>query len=244
MPVDVIVASGFAVDAAAHVTKTIPIVMGSHGGPVPRLADSLARPGRNVTGVTQGVGVEIQKQLALLKEASPQIKRVALVAQAQGEGADRLSDIVWQPRLVAAAESLRLELFVVSFGDAGGLRETIRSAARQGAHALLFDDIGVLSYREHQIVVAEEASRHRLLVMNYVLSTVENGGLMAYGRDFNANLRRAAYYVDRILRGAKPGDLPIEQPGKLELHINLRAAKAIGLEFPPSLILQADRVIQ
>ena len=244
MPVDLIVASGYAADAAASATKTIPIVMGSHGGPVPRLADSLGRPGRNVTGLTQGVGVEIQKQLGLLKEASPVIKRVALVAEAKGEDADRLWEIVSQPRLVAAAHALRLELFVVSFGDPAELRATIRSAARQGAQALLFDDIAVLTVPEHQRAIAEEATRQRLLVMQYILSTVENGGLIAYGRDPALNFRRTAYFIDRILKGAKPGDIPIEQPGKLELHINLTAARAIGLTMPPSLLLQADRVIE
>lgn len=243
MPVDVILTAGPGVDAAAAATKTIPIVMSSHGSPVPRHADSYARPGRNVTGLSQGVGMEYQKQLALLKEASPGIKRVALVAQAQGDAADRMTGVLQQPRFVEAAKALGLELMIVSFGDVGGIPATMQSAARQGAHALLFDDIGVLAWAENQRLIAEEAIRLRLPVMQYALDTVESGGLMAYGRDFRDNARRAANYVDRILRGAKPGDLPIEQPGKIELHLNLKAARAIGLELPRTLLLQADRVI-
>ena len=242
--VDVIVASGVAVDAAAQATKTIPIVMASHYGPVPRFADSLGRPGRNVTGLTQGVGPEIQRQLALLKETSPRISRVALVAQRQGAKADRMPEIAKQPRFVAAANALGLELFVVSFDEPSELRSMIRLAASQGANALLFDDIGILAYPEHQRVVVEETRRYRLLVMHYILSTVESGGLMAFGRDSGSNMRRAAYFVDRILKGDKASELPIEQPERIEFHINLTAAKAIGLEFPPSVILQADRVIQ
>jgi putative ABC transport system substrate-binding protein len=241
--VDVIVASGVAADAAARATKVIPIVMASHHGPVPSLADSLARPGRNVTGLTQGVGTEVQKQLGLLKQASPRVSRVALVVQLQGARTNDLPKITEQPRFVDAAKALGLELFVVWFNEPGELRSAIQGAAQRGAHALLFDDIGVLTYPEHQRLIAEEAQRHRLLVMQYILSSVENGGLMAYGRDYVSTMRRAADFVDRVLKGAKPAELPIEQPSRIELHINVKAASAIGLEFPRSILLQADRVI-
>lgn len=241
--VDVIVASGAAADAMARATRTIPIVMASHAAPVPRLADSLSRPGRNVTGLAQGVGMEVQKQLGLLKEAGPRISRVALVVQLQGSEPDKLSEIIKQPRFVAAGKKFGLDLFVVWFREPSELKAMLQSAAQQGADALLFDDIGVLSDPEHQRLIAEEARRHGLLDMHYILNTVENGGLMAYGRDWPGSMRRAAHYVDRILRGAKPGELPIEQPDKIELHINLSAARAMRLEIPRSLLLQADRVI-
>lgn len=243
IPVDVIVSFGFGVEAAARATKAIPIV-GLHPEPVERgYAESLARPGRNVTGLTSAsAGLAYQKQLALLKEASPRMSRVALVAQSQGEQADRMSGILEQPRFVQASKALGLDLIVVSFGEPSGLPAAIRSAARQGAQALLFDEIAILAWREIQKVINEEAIRHRLLVMHSMLGPVEGGGLMAYGTDPVEIFRRLPHFVDRILRGSKAGDIPIEQPRRPELHVNVRAAKDIGLELPPALLLQADRV--
>lgn len=247
VPVDVIVAFGPGVDAAARVTKTIPIVMGTHYRPIEAgLAQSLAHPGGNVTGLIGVVEAEggIPKQLQLLKQASPRITRVALITQARGPAADRFPDVVHQPPLSIAATELRLDLFLLTFGDVDTLEAVFQSAVRQGADAIAFDDIAPLSFPEPQRLIANLARTHRMPVVSPKLAAVANGVLMAYGTHETHNHRRAAYFVDRILRGAKPANLPIERPIKPELHINLGAAKAIGLQLPAALMISADRVFQ
>jgi putative ABC transport system substrate-binding protein len=246
MGVDVIVAFGPGVDAAVRATKTIPIVMVTYYGPVETgIARSLARPGLNVTGLTVSTGAQQhQRQLSLLKEISPRIRRVAIVSQIRGPLADGLPEVNPRSPYGTAASALGLELFRLSFGDAASLGAVIRSAASQGADALFFDDPPILHYRKHQQLVAREATAHRLPVMFSALTAAANGALMSYGTDFSINYKRSAYYVDRILRGDKPAVIPIEQPSRVEFHLNARAAKAIGLEVPMTLRLRADRVIE
>ncbi len=244
MPVDVIVAYTEGVDAAAAATKTIPIVMGGHYFPVESgLAESLNRPGRNVTGLLAAAGPAAEKQLALLKEASPGISRVALVSWVQGEPADRGTEV--NRRLVAAAKELGLEVFWLTFGEPGEIDALIQSAVRQGTQALLLAIPTILYVRgDHLQRINRQAILYRLPVIHDNLDAAEGGALMAYGVDDRFARQRAPHYVDRILRGERPAVMPIEQSTKVELHVNLGAAKAIGLKIPPALLLQADRVIQ
>lgn len=255
MEVDVIVAFGGGVTAAARATKSVPIVKATFYSPVESgLARSMSRPGGNVTGTTLRAGDREQhnlKRLALLKEAAPHVSRVAFVTYGRGDEeerklfeARRLEGLFRDPAVAAAVRKLDVTLFVVTFTQASELAATIREAARRGAQGLWFDDMPDLQYPEHQRVIAEEARRHRLPAMHQVLSAAEQGALMAFGADVVVNYRRVPYFVDRILRGSKPGDMPIEDPVKVEFHVNLTAAKAIGLEIPPPVLLQADRVFR
>lgn len=255
MEVDVIVAFGGGVTAAARATKSVPIVMGTFYSPVESgLARSMSRPGSNVTGTTLRAGEREQhnlKRLALLKEAAPHASRIAFVTYWHGdEGERKLFEARWlegflrDAAVATAMRKLDMELFAVTFGQASGLAATIQEAVRRGAQGLWFGDVPDFQYPEHQRVIAEEARRHRLPAIHQVLSAAEHGALMAYGADVIVNYRRVPYFVDRILRGAKPGDIPIEDPAKVEFHVNLTAAKAIGLEIPPPVLLQADRVFR
>ena len=133
----------------------------------------------------------------------------------------------------------------MTFGDPRTLPELVGSAARQGAHALMVDANYAIHYHPtHRVALNEAAIRHRLLVMHLSLTGAADGALMAHGDDLTARWRRAAYFVDRILRGDRPGDIPIEHASRVEFHINLNAAKAIGLRIPSTLLLQADRVFE
>ena len=243
IPADLIVGSTEAVDAAARATRTIPIVMSGYNDPVRAgLARSLARPGGNVTGVSLTAGAEMGKQLALLKEALPSVKRVAIIARGEGFG-DRVDYNAFLPaRITKLAQDAGLEIFLLTFGDPKTLDAVFASAVKQGAQGIWFE--ATASIRDHRTHVAELAIRHRIPVMHAGVEMVPAGGLMAYGVDDLVWWRRTAYYVDRILRGEKPAEIPIEQLGKPELHLNLAAAKAIGIRFPQSILLQADRVFQ
>lgn len=243
MPVDVIVAFGPALDAAARATKTIPIVGYYTDFVGSGYAASLARPGGNVTGLTafhDDGGVT--KQLEFLKKLSPAVRRVGVVKQVRGSSADRFPDVL-QP-LAQAAAALDLELFLLTFGDMSTLDALVASAVRQGAHALLFSEVAPFHLRENQQRLAAAAARHRIPVLSSMLPAADAGVLMAYGIDTLANYPRFARMVDRILRGEKAGSIPIEQPGRIEFHVNLEAAKAIGLQVPPALLLQADKVYE
>ena len=246
LPVDVIVAAGPGVDAAAFATRTTPIVMCASYNPVEvGLAESLARPGRNVTGLTFHAGEgKKPKQLSLLKQAVPRLSRVAFVTAARGSSADSLPEILSGSELSAAAAALGVDVFVLTFGDLNSLPAVMQSAVRQGASALLFEDDPLFHRDDVRRRVATEAARLRIPVMLSTLAGAESGALLAYGVDAIAPYRRAASYVDRILRGEKPGEIPIEQPTNVMLHLNLRAAQAIGLEIPGSVMLQADRVFE
>lgn len=243
MPVDVIVAFGTGVDAAARATRDIPIVMGSHYYPL-RFARSLAHPGGNVTGLTGVLDQEegTPKRVSLLKAAAPGLSRIAWITQARGELADRFVEA--PGRHVAAAAELRVDVLMLTFGDPATLDAVIDSAVRQGAQAIMLDDVAPLHLPQYQRSTAAHAVRHRIPLMVPVVNGVQEGALIAYGPDVAANYSRLGYFIDRILRGEKPGDIPIEQPSRYELHVNTATAKAIGLELPRALLLQADRVIQ
>jgi putative ABC transport system substrate-binding protein len=225
--------------AARNATRTIPIVMTAVGDPVRLgLVASLARPGGNVTGVSFDVGLEVfAKGLELLREASPGLRRVAILSNpanpAQGVA---IRDVT------AAARSLGLQLQVV---EARGPEAfdgvfAVMAKDRVGALLVLTDSLFLL----HRVRLAGLATQHRLPSMYAIRESVEAGGLMSYGPSLVAAFRGAAVFIDKILRGAKPGDLPVEQPTKFELVINLKTAKALGLTIPPALLQRADQVIE
>jgi putative ABC transport system substrate-binding protein len=225
--------------AAIGATRTIPIVMITMGAPVEDgLVTSLSRPGGNLTGLSVDSSPEIgAKRLQLLKEVVPRGGRVTVLRASPRPGRPPLS-----PEIEAAARALRVALLPV-FADAPDQFErAFASAARDRADALLVADN--LPNLVHSRLIVALAVRHRLPAVYPYHEFMESGGLMAYSPDMVAMFRRAATYVDKILKGAKPADLPIEQPTKFELLINLRTAKALGLTIPPSLLLRADQVIE
>ena len=238
---DVIVTDGGpAVIAARRATGTIPIVIGAAAIDLVQqgVVASLARPGGNVTGFLISTGVELDgKRLELLREALPSLARVA---------------VVWNPRndanmhkvtsLEAPARALGVQLESVQARDVTDIERALAGGGRRRVDAMLaLADAYLWSQRERIVAVA---ARHRLPAMYAELDFSEAGGLMAYGPSVPDNFRRAAGYVDRLLKGAKPADLPIEQPATLELMINLKAARALGLTIPQSLLVRAAHVIE
>jgi putative ABC transport system substrate-binding protein len=243
LPVDVIVTQGpGGLNAAARATKTIPIVMvAGSGDPVAEgWAASLARPGGNVTGLTYAVSPErFGKELELLKAAAPHISRIAVSWDLDQE----LYRRTVQPHLEAAARKLGLLIqSPVQIADAKSLDNAFATIREQRSDALIFLIAG-RSY-EHRERLAALAIANRLPNVAAFRFIPEVGGLMSYGPDTADMWRRAASYLDKIIRGAKPGELPIELPRRDELVINLRTAKALGLTIPQSLLLRADKVIQ
>ena len=235
---DVIVTVGISMaQRAKEVTTTVPIIMVGGLDPVASgLVQSLARPGGNVTGVTTYVGPELSaKRLQLLKEALPKISRVALLGlKSDWEDPSGRS-------VQAAAQALGLTLFLAEhtptqYADAFNLV----SRERPGA---LFVSGAPPNYVNRRLIV-DFATRHRLPSIHAFREAVELGGLMAYGADSGDLFRRAAGYVDKILRGAKPADLPVEQPTKFELVMNLKTAKALGLKIPQTFLLRVDQAIE
>jgi putative ABC transport system substrate-binding protein len=239
--VDAIITDGGpAAMAAKQATATIPIVIGATAADLVRqgVVASLARPGGNVTGFTISTGAELYgKRLELLREALPALTRVA---------------VVWNPRnemnrstlasIETAARTLGIQLDAVEARDAQEMERAFSSAARPRVGAmLLVADAFLWSQRDR---IVELAGRYRLPAVYPEIDFAEMGGLMAYGPNVRDNFRRAAGYVHRILRGARPADLPVEQPVTFELVVNLKAAKALGLTIPRSLLLRADHVIE
>jgi putative ABC transport system substrate-binding protein len=243
LPVDVIVAEGAAaVRAAQYATRTIPIVIAATSDPVGEgFVASLARPGGNITGLSF-LGAELPgKRLELLKETVPQSMRIAVLANpAFPAHASRLHT------LTEAARALGLHLHVVEVRRADEVDTAFAAMARAGADAVLvLEDAVVLnSESERGRVVANLAATHRLPVMYAWREWVVAGCLMSYGPSRPWMYRQAAIYVDKILKGANPAELPVEQATKFELVLNLKTAKALGITMPPSLLLLADEVIQ
>ena len=227
--------------AAKQATRTIPIVFTAAGDPVESgLVTSLARPGGNVTGLSS-LGPElVGKRLELLKQAVPGVNRVAVLwlPGALGERTDK--DMLTGADVAARALGVRLQ-FVEARGPAEFDRAfSDMSSARAGALTVLPSNRFL---REHRRLV-DLAAKNRLPAVYPSREFVDAGGLMSYGANPADLYRRAATYVDKILKGAKPGDLPVEQPTKFELVINLKTAKALGLTIPQSLLRQADQVIE
>jgi putative tryptophan/tyrosine transport system substrate-binding protein len=238
--VDIIVAGGpQATRAAKHMTSTIPIVMvGGDPDPVAAgLVASLARPGGNLTGLATAPPELLRgKQLELLKEAVPGISRAALLWDPAATALDLVQAID------GAARVLAVELHLLKVRSPDDVEEAFATAKRQRSEALLIVESPLLTL--HRARVAALALENRLPAMALFSEFAEAGCLITYGPNFTEQARRAAVYVDKILKGAKPSDLPVELPMRFELVINLKTAKALGLTMPASVLFQADRVIQ
>jgi putative ABC transport system substrate-binding protein len=237
--VDVIVAAGDpAIHAARHATSTIPIVMVAGADPVGSgLVTSLARPGRNLTGLS-ALSPELSgKRLQLLTESIPRVSRMA---------------VFWNPadpakalelrEIQATGQALGVQLQLLEVRGPEDFESAFAAMARDRAEALII--LGDPLTLSHRMRIVDLAAKSRLPGIYDVQEFVEAGGLMAYGPSLPDLFRRAAAYVDKILKGAKPGTLPVEQPMKFELIINLKTAKALGLTIPQSVLFLADRVIQ
>ena len=239
LKVDVIVASSTqAIQAAQNATRTIPIVMTTVGDPIgPGFVASLARPGGNITGLTIQAPELIAKRLQLLKEAVPKVARVA---------------VIWDPAIIhevhgykeadTAAQALGIKLLSMQVARAEDLESAFATVTRDGADGLLVFENALTSNNGKRIV--ELALKHRLPGVYGLRELAVSGGLMAYGPSRSDNYRRAADYVDKIFKGAKAGDLPVEQPTKFELVINSSTAKALGLTIPQPILLRADQVVE
>jgi putative ABC transport system substrate-binding protein len=238
--VDVIVAVAEAVTVAAKkATNSVPIVMLLVGDPVgSKLVASLARPGGNVTGLTFTPTPELLgKRLALLKEAVPHASRVAILSNPANPSHS------WELKEVeAAAPPLRLQLHRFDARRPEAFDRVFAAMVRERANGLLVLVDSMFSI--HRTRLAELAATYRLPMMCGIREYVVAGGLMAYGANLVDYVENAAVYVDKILKGANPADLPVEQPTKLELVINLKTAKALGLTIPQSLLLRAEQVIE
>ena len=238
--VDVITAAPApATVAAKNATATIPIVMMGVADPIGQgLVASLARPDRNITGLSYGVGSSIfGKDLALLKEAVPKVRRVAVLSNPASP-----SYSVTMAEVKRAARSLGLQLQLLEARGPEGFDGAFATMARERVGALLV--LQDPAFIPHRARLVDLAAKNRLPSIFTQREDAEAGGLMSYGPSLSDLWRRAATFVDKILKGAKPGDLPIEQPTKFELVINLKTAKALGLTLPPSLLARADQVIE
>jgi ABC-type uncharacterized transport system substrate-binding protein len=240
LPVDVLVAGGSPAIRAAHqATRTIPIVMAGSGDPVAAgLIASLAQPGGNVTGLSTQSAELSGKQLELLKEAVPMLSRIAVLANpAEPDSGSR------SHHTQGAAHALQVSLRVLAVQSREDLAHAFAAIQREGIGAfLVLSDPLLLGQFRSDIV--DFALWHRLPAMYSARVYVEAGGLMSYAPSFPAMWQRAASYVDRILKGATPADLPVEQPTTFELVINLKTADALGLTIPPTLLFQATEVIR
>jgi ABC-type uncharacterized transport system substrate-binding protein len=236
--VDVIVAAPGTLDAARQATSTIPIVFTGGADPVASgLVASLARPGGNITGMTFALPEMAGKRLALLKEAIPKASRVAVLWSPDNEGAP----LDWQ-QTQAASRALDIELQSLEVRDPKDVPTALSTLTRRRPHALItFPSALTSAYRP---IIVEFAKKQRLPTMFGLRADVEAGGLMSYSPNAADAFRRSAYYIDRILKGTKPGDLPIERPDKFELVLNLKTAKALGVNIPTPLLLRADQVVQ
>ena len=237
LKMDVIMAVQGTTDAARHATRTIPIVIASGADPVASgLVTSLARPGGNITGMTFAPAEMAGKRLALLKEAFPKLARLAVLWSPENDGAQ----LQWQ-ETQAAARVLAIALQPLEVKDPKDFPMAFSAMTRKRPDALItFTSPLTSAYRP---IIVEFATKQRLPTMFGLRADVEAGGLLSYSPSSADVFRRAAYYIDRILKGAKPGDLPIERPTKFELVINLKTAKALGLTIPQTLLLRADQVI-
>jgi len=242
LKVDVILAAGEPhALAAKQATKTIPIVFTVAADPVASgLVTSLARPGGNVTGLSS-VGPDlVGKRLERLKQAVPGVSRVAVLWQPGAADERTEKDLLKGAEVAARALGVRLQ-FVEARGPAD-IDRAFSDMTRARADALTV--LGSAMFFSERRRLVDLAAKHRLPAVYTSRESVDAGGLMSYGANFADLFRRAATYVDRILKGAKPGDLPVEQPTKFELIINLKTAKALGLTIPPSLLRRADEVLQ
>ena len=224
--------------AAKRATKTIPIVMVAVDDPVrAKIVASLAHPGENITGVTLHASVLSSKRIEVLKGVAPEIARLAIL----GNATNPFSQYSWEDIQPAAQQlGIELQLFMVRGPDE--LAGAFAAMQRTGASAVvILADAMFYTWRRQIIALAAERG---LPAMSEAREYVEDGGLISYGPDIPEMTRRSAALVDKVLKGAKPAELPIEQPAKFELVINLKTAKTLGLSVPPSLLARADEVIE
>jgi putative tryptophan/tyrosine transport system substrate-binding protein len=225
--------------AAKDLGGGIPVVMAAVGDPVATgLVASLARPGGNITGLTVYSAELTGKRLEMIKEVVPRASRIGVLAS-------RIDDVygeVFLRETKSAAKELSMLLSPQALGDRSEFEGAFAAMVKDGARALLVQASPL--FNDHPRRVVDLATKHRLAGMFEIKEFTEVGGLMSYGPDRQNLFRRAATYVDKILKGAKPAELPVEQPTKLEFIINLQAAKQIGLTIPPNVLARADRVIK
>jgi ABC-type uncharacterized transport system substrate-binding protein len=236
---DVILAHGAStVGPLLQVTRTVPIVFPIVADPVAAgFVDSLARPGGNATGFMTAEYSISAKWLELLKQIAPGVTRVAVLRDpTQGSGTSFLAAIQ------AVAPSLRIELSAISTRDAAEIERAVAAFARAPHGGLIMTASGLSQI--HSALIISLAAHHKLPAVYYERYFVTNGGLISYGPDFVDQYRRAAGYVDRIFKGEKPADLPVQAPTKYELAINLKTAKTLGVEVPQGLLARADHVIE
>ena len=239
LDVNIIVTAGNeAVLAAKNTTQTIPIVMAFSGDPVGAgFVTSLARPGGNITGLSR-LNIELSaKRLELLKETVPSVTRIAVLFNPEGR-----IPVLALKEAQAAAQKLSLQLQPLEMLAPEDIERAFRSATRDRAGALMTLPGGFIGFYRRRIV--DLAAKSGLPTIYSNTRFVDDGGLMSYASDQLEEFVRAAIYVDKILKGAKPADLPVEQPTKFELVINLKTAKQIGLTIPPNVLARADRVIK
>jgi ABC-type uncharacterized transport system substrate-binding protein len=238
LKVDLIVATGPPPALAAkNATATIPIVMAGSGDPVGAgLAASLAKPGGNVTGYAALSRELITKRIEVLKDSVPKLARVALLWRQPGQAPQRT-----ELRRAALALKLKLEEIEAQI-DAKGLEGAFQTAKQKQVGAIMTTDIRSFFAARKRIV--ELAGKYKLPAIYFQKEFVDEGGLMSYGADLTDLYRRTAGYVDKILKGAKPGDLPVQQATKFEFVVNLKAAKQIGLTIPPDVLARANQVIK
>jgi len=238
LPVDVIVSeSEPAGHIARSVTQTVPIVTILSGDPVGSgLAQSLARPGGNLTGLTYYATELTGKRLELLKDMVPGIASVGVLANPD------VAYLPFEEDTRKAAQLLGLSVIVLQVREPGALDDAIHRMKAEGAQAVfVLPDVMFASEAKH---IVDAALAEHLPVMAWGNWFTELGGLMAYSADYESLVRRLALYVDRILKGARPGELPIEQATRFELSLNLRTARSIGVTIPPELLMRADKVIE
>ena len=237
LKVDLIVTRGTpAVEAAKVATRTIPIVMAAMGAPL-LVVDSLSRPGGNVTGMTTLSNELIGKRIELLKEVVPNLSRLALLHNI----GNPMSPPEWEEAKVAA-RTLALQAVLMDVRNEDDLRRAFQAAVEQHVDAVLVGADGFT--QAHRRAIVELAARSRLPAIHPSSDFIEIGGLIAYAVNYPHLYFRAAGLVDKILRGTSPAELPVEQPTRFELVINLKTAKALGLTIPPSVLARADLVIE
>jgi putative tryptophan/tyrosine transport system substrate-binding protein len=239
LKVDVIFAtSSTEVEAARQATRTIPIVFATHADPVGvGHVASLARPGGNITGLSTLLPELVTKALEIMKQALPHMTRVGVVLTLTAPSHRPASHAV-----AAAAQQLGVQILAVPVRTSEDLEGAFAMMARERVHGFLF--VGSPLSRNQRTLLAELSLKYRLAGMFGIRENVEAGGLMSYAPDLGDLTRRAATYIDKILKGAKPADLPVEQASKYQLVINLKTAQALGLTLPPMVLFQADEIIR
>lgn len=235
---DVIVTRGFAAARAANGAGPVPVVMASAADAVAAgVVKNLAHPGGNVTGLTTPMAEVAGRRIEVLKELAPQTKRIGVMLNLSS--APTLAE---RRQIESTANASGMEVVVFDVRDANALQRALDEASGQRVDALVVNSEGVLIANRDTIL--DFARRHRLPVMYAAREYVEAGGLIGYGVNYPNLYHRAASYVDRILKGARPGDLPIEKPTKTSLVINVSAATALGIPIPSKLLLRADELIR